>query len=699
MNHKTLRRMLSGAFAMLLLLSGCGEQATTSASSAESSTEVTAQATEKAQIPQTTASPAEQTGFAYEAELRDLSDLSGMPEQLLLQGDRLLLELTQDTGERAILDLNTGETVAENILTAAVSGNALWYCQEAEDGLTLTSDGGESVLLGDSQGYYPYTMAVGGDGSFYLMDYSGVRVYSGDGKQVSDFSLGTATGLSLISLTNGRVLLSRRELSGDGTGAVALIDTESVGASLTEKTSVYWAYPGWEGAALLSDGMDLYALDPEMETMEAVLDWIDTDINPTAVTSVVSSSRETIYVLLSSEEGASLATLSQVAAQETQETQITLGLYTENEDALRTISAMTVAFNQSQEAFRVHLVNYNNYSDGETRLQADAASLDLILGDTALLEDTQLSDLSAFFDDEVGEETLLPWVRSGLEAQGTITGLPLYFQVSTLVGSADVLGDEPGWTLEDFAELTENHPEAVSLQYSTAYDVVETMLSGAGAYMTDYASLLQGAQAAPADDAALYDVEVNQEGESLSQLQEGSVLLRQVTISSFRDYQGALAAGLTLKGYPTDTGNGSVLIRSHESLMIPAGAAHPQEAWSFLKALLTGDTMCELSSAQGFPILEDAFLQMAQETMQGITYENEDGETVTAGSQVLFCGELLEVEPLSQEELEEIRSWLEGSCGFYQETSSELRSAARAALKTVLEEGASPETAAEEIQG
>jgi hypothetical protein len=90
---------------------------------------------------------------------------------------------------------------------------------------------------------------------------------------------------------------------------------------------------------------------------------------------------------------------------------------------------------------------------------------------------------------------------------------------------------------------------------------------------------------------------------------------------------------------------------------------------------------------------------MAQETMQGITYENEDGETVTAGSQVLFCGELLEVEPLSQEELEHIRAWMEGSCGFYQETSSELRSSARAALKAVLEEGTSPETAAEEIQG
>jgi ABC-type glycerol-3-phosphate transport system substrate-binding protein len=696
--------MLSGAFAVALLLTGCGAQTASSASASESSAEVTVQTTEKAQIPQTTASPAEQTGFAYEVELTDLSDLSGTPAELLLQGDRLLLELTNDTGLRTILDPETGETVAEDALTAAVTGETLWYCLEDGDGLRLQSDSGASVSLNGSEYFYPYAMAVAGDGSFYLLDYSGVRVYSTQGKLLSEFSLDLASGLSLIPLSDGGVLLSRRLSEGDQIGAVARIDTEAIGASLTDQTAVYWAYSGWENTALLSDGMGLYALDMELETIEAVLDWIDTDIDPSAVTSVVSASRETIYVTLSSEEGTYLATLHQVAAQETQETQISLGLYTDNEEYLRAISAMAVAFNGSQEEFRVHLVNYSSYSDGDTRLWLDSQSLDLILADPALLEDAELpetielTDLSQLFDQEVGEDTMLSWVYGGLTAQGTVTGLPLYFQVDTLTGSADILGTDAGWTPAEFAAVVAAEPEAVCLQYSTAYDVVETMLSGAGAYLGDYASLLEGAEASPADDSALYDAAVNQEGESLSQLQEGRVLLRQVTISSFRDYQGALAAGMTLKGYPTDSGNGSVLIASQEQLMIPAASEHPQEAWRFLKALLTEDTMNELYMAQGFPILEASFQQMAQETMQGITYENEAGETVTAGSQVIFCGDLLEVDPLSQEELEGIRAWLEGTCGFYQETSAELRSAARAALKTVLEEGESPETAAQRIQ-
>lgn len=706
-------RLLGLVMALGLLLSACGEPADVTTTPDSGAAPQTPQET-AAVVPQTTASPQEQTGFAYEAQWQELSLPDAYPERLFFVGDSLMLEASTDSGRRTVYLPETGAEVAAeglpgNVLAIAPGADCLWYCVETGDGLSVCSvpaEGGsvrETISLGGSGGFFPYTMAVDGDGVFYLMNADTVCVYSAAGKKVSDFALGSERGMGLTRLSGGQVVLSTQTLQDDGTyyGSVALLNSESIGSSITEKSSTYRVYAGWDGLALLNDGGGLYTLDTEANTIEAVLDWIDTDVNPEELVSVAARDRETVYLISSTQTGIRLGTVKQVPAGEQRETVINLGFYVWHPEEVSAISALAVNFNQSQSDFRVHLVNYNNYSDGQERLLADAGDLDLVLTSQTGLEGMELADLTAFFDDQVGESTLLPWVYRGLTAQGAVTAMPQYFTVSTLVGKKSLLGETEGWTPKELAETAAAHPEAALLQYCNAYDALQTLLEPAGTYVTDFASVLEAAGTLPVAEDAIYELPANLQSSALPGVADGTLLLEPMEISGFDTLLGlyaALGEELVLKGYPADSGNGCILRGSPlDCLAIPAASRHQQEAWSFLKAILTDETMVQLQRSMGFPVLEAAFEQTAQEAMEGLRYADESGNAVVTGGQVTLDGKTYEVEPLTQAQLEKFRAYLEGACGFGDDSGMGLVQQARDALKRVLEEGVSPEDAAKDI--
>lgn len=708
MKHMKCKRLLGLVLALGFILSGCGDKTSAPSSAAQPEGPT---ATAAAVVPQTTQSPQEQTGYAYQPSWSDLV-LDGVPERLFFVGDKLLLEVSQDDGSRSVYDPLAGSPVTADgisgtVLTVAPGAEELWYCVETENGLELCSvpaEGGslqETVSLSDSGKLYPYTMAVDGDGSFYLLGAGWLRIYSRQGKQVSSFDLGDEQGINLVRLSDGQVVLSTQKLGTSGVyqGAVKLLNTESIGATLTEASKTYRAYPGWQGTVLLSDGGSLYALDGETATMTAVLDWIDTDVNPEALASAAAQDAATIYVVSSTQSATRLGTLTQVPVSQDQEkTQVNVGYCVGDPELVSALNALTVAFNQSQEDFRIHLVNYRSYSDGAARLQEDAKDLDLIL--TEQLDGmTDLADLSQFFDDEVGASSFTDGLRQTLVAGESVTGLPLYFTVDTLVGTGSVLGAQEGWTPAEFAQIVAQHPDAAVLQYSNAYDTLDTLLERDGNYITDYASMVTAVQKIPVEDSAIYALTANQQNQGIPCLKDGSLLLWQVNISNFSTWLGlqkALEGDMVLKGYPTESGNGGMLQYSPQQLAIPAASTHQGEAWTFLKAILSSQSMEQYQLANGFPVLETAYREAEQDAIQGLTYESSDGTSATTGGQVSLEGELYEVEPLTQAQADTFRSYLSGLCGTAGDTAS-LRERARSALKSVLESDADPAQAAKEI--
>ena len=722
MIHRKIPRLaLALCLALAILLSACGAPATMpeTASAAQTETASTVQPSRPsaAVVPQTTQSPQEQTGYAYQSDGYEI--LSEPADSVFFIGDRLFYVAMEDNGERAAYDMwhvtsengALNETIrlepeglTDTVLFITPGNDALWYCVQTESGLSMCSVTADSGVIGrvplaDSRNLYPYSVAVDGAGCFYLLDVDTLKVYSAGGNRVADFSLSEEQGIGLTRLSGGQVLLSTRRILDGGTaeGAVKLVNTESIGASLTDRANTYRVYAGWDGLALLNDGSGLYTLNIDTGEMAAVLDWIDTYQDPSLLVSLAANSPENIYLICGGEESLYLRYLRQVPVEPESRTVVNLGYYLWSDGQASAVNSLAVAFNQSQEDVRIHIVNYNNYSDGQDRIRADAGDLDLVLTSDAYLADMDLTDLRNLMDGAVGEDTLMPCVYHSL-GDGEISALPLFFQVQTMMGNRTYLGEGEGWSPAQFAEAVEEHSDAAILQYDTAYDSLATIAADAGAYVTDFASLLKAFRNVPADDETIFDLPANTSAQLIPCLRDGSLLLAPLLLSDFSDllaWDAAMEGDLVLKGYPVDSGNGGLIVPSRLSMAgIPAASAHQQEAWEFLKRLLSDENLRQ--SLSGFPVLEADYAALETQAMQGITYTDGEGKTVTTGGTVFLDGVVYETEPLTETRAAWLREYLDGLSGTMGE-DAELAVRAREALRSVIEEDKDPAEAARTI--
>ena len=721
-----MKRLSWRVLALLLafiLLSACGKPDDVSGGGQESAA-ATASAEETeappaVAAPQTTQSAREQTGFAYGAQWEDLTLEGAMPEDLFLLGDRLMLEISLETGGRDAWDVETGQTICPKelpgeVLTMAPEGEALWCCTQTAEGLALSAirEGAvaETFPLEDSGRFYPFSMAVGGDGCFYLLGGDSLRVYGTSGKKLSDIPTGAEQGISLTAASTGQVLMCTRDAA-HGENGVKAVDSESIGANLTDVRIAYQIYPGWSGSVLLSDGGALYQLDLTGEEIEmrSVLDWIDTDVDPERLISVAAGDRETVYALSGDESGISLGTLRQIPAEEETRTVVNLGIHAPPE-LRRCISALTVRYNGSQDQVRVHVVDYSILYDRV--IGQDAADLDLILTEGGLM-DAPMTDLRTLYDETLGQDVLMPCVAGAFDSMDELTAMPMFFCLDTLVGDSDYLGDAQGWTPGELLQAVEEHPDAALFQMANAYDALQILMHGE-AYVTDFASLLAAVRELPADETALTAQTAGLTLDLAEDLKRGSVLLSAARIDSFSDllaWDAALEGKAVFKGYPADGGNGGLILTgvSGCGLSIPKASGHPEEAWAFLKYILEDEAVCRYVSSLGFPILRSAYDSLEQEAMEGLTYTDGDGNPVTTGGQVILqeayvsVGGPYEVEPLSKDMAESFRDCLEGASLFdtreWPRSLHESRvTQAKNALRRILEEGTDPEEAAKALQ-
>lgn len=63
-------------------------------------------------------------------------------------------------------------------------------------------------------------------------------------------------------------------------------------------------------------------------------------------------------------------------------------------------------------------------------------------------------------DAELSREDFFPNILAAMETDGKLYSISPAFGVLSLVGSAEVLGEEMGWTLQELMEVVKAHPEA-----------------------------------------------------------------------------------------------------------------------------------------------------------------------------------------------------------------------------------------------
>ncbi len=701
MKHKHLRQGIALALSFTLL-TACGMPGAESSQEKDPAESAAPTSAPQLEAPQTTASPVEQTGYGYVTG--DAIDL-GSPsfQRLVLMGDSVLL-LMQSEDAVTLEDPDSGEShsvsgLSGTLFGASAGNGSLWCGTQEGSAVTLSqlSDAGEiqnqvSLTLENA---YPTDLAVDGRGYFYLLSGDQVLVYSSEGKSTSSLKLsGGSVGMRLGTLEGGQVVLTSSE-SGSG-NAVRLLTTESIGRALTDSQSRFVAYSGYQ--ALLSGGGNLYAMNPEDSGMETLLNWVDSGVDPGTLTDCAAASAEKLYYVTSQESGTVLGTLTRVAASELpQRETVSIGVGASVDSALTArITALAVAYNESQQDTHLHLVDYSLYSDGDSRLTEDAGDLDLVIGDDGLLSGVALQDLKGYYDDQVGESTLL----SGVQKAAPADRMPMSFCIETLAGSSTLVGEGRGWTTQEFADTVSQHTDIAILKMCNSYDALNLLLQGYNGSSEELAPLLTACAQIPVEDGDLYSLAANSSADSESAcLKAGTLLLSQVELGDFMDLRqlsAEIGDTLTYKGYPQESGNGTVL-RFPAYLAIPEGSQHGDAAWAFLKQVISGSGDFLGSQGLGFPVLEQDFRDMAQAATQQVSFQDEEGNTVTQDPTIWVDGVAQTVSPFTQQEIDELISWLGDVSGVYGAASNDRLTSASAALKSVLESGVSAQDAAKDI--
>ncbi len=327
------------------------------------------------------------------------------------------------------------------------------------------------------------------------------------------------------------------------------------------------------------------------------------------------------------------------------------------------IKRQILEYNKNSTEYEIELTSYqdyvvNSYDDAVTKLNNDmiAGNLpDILVIDSQLPVDSYISkgllaNLYDFMDkDETfNREDYLQNVFEAYETDGKLYEVVPNFTINTLVGKTSKVGTESGWTMEEFIKFCEENTESVDQVFGDRWGTKASMLqnmiyyngsnfinkeTGECKFNTDeFINLLEFCNKFPKeyeDDSAM-DMDPNYWNEYESRFREDRALLSQAYVSSFdffvQQETGTFGEPITVKGYPTSEGNGSV-INADTSMAITSKAKNADGAWDFVKYFYSDDFQDLLSTRNSytFPVKISSLEKQAESYKEKPYWLNDDG--------------------------------------------------------------------------
>ena len=327
-------------------------------------------------------------------------------------------------------------------------------------------------------------------------------------------------------------------------------------------------------------------------------------------------------------------------------------------------SEMISRFNRSQTEYRIEVTDYSQFNDynssnpedwdaGLTRLQTeliagnvpDLIDISLLpvsrLGEKGLLEDL-LPYIDA--DPELSREQLNMHVLEAFEEQGKLFQTVSNYYVMTTMGLRDVVGDRPGWTMEDFSaamqRLQAEHPDSTVFDVYTTRDSALTFLMylemenyvnwNTGECFFDsesFRQLLQFVRSFPTAYDWSGDSSAMELDSDLRMLM-GEQLMKQCNLTCFEDVQantvGLGGAPCTFVGYPTEHGVGSMFAQIGNAFAISSSCGEKEAAWAFVRQFFLPAYQEQLSGSV-FPTNLAVYEQMKHDALTTAYQRNPDG--------------------------------------------------------------------------
>ena len=363
------------------------------------------------------------------------------------------------------------------------------------------------------------------------------------------------------------------------------------------------------------------------------------------------------------------------------------------------VQDLIIDYNRRSDKYRIEVIDYSEYNNdqdgwdaGLTKLNTEILSgnvPDILslngLNYTQLASKGILADLYPFIDadKELKREDFFPNVLAALEVNGKLCSTVSSFYISSAIGAASVVGDEPGWTYDEFNEALASMPEGCTAfdQYVTRDEILNTCLAldmneyvdwNTGKVRFDspeFIQLLKFANSFPSEfDWENFDW--SKEESTEDRLAQGKQMLVRTSAYSIEDifynnYTQFLGGKVTYIGFPTAHGTGNMISFAGDSgYAMSAKGAHQDAAWEFLRSFLTEKYQSE--NVYALPSRTDVFEAKAKEATT-IQYERNDegkellddnGEKIPVVRYNMWNRETNEIEEiyaLTEEQVDQIR--------------------------------------------
>ena len=648
---------------------------------------------------------------------------SDAPEGVTWETDEYFYEkYYHDENRYAIQILSADGTVTNTVNLNALQENSEDYFYvnsfkvAANGEIYVTSD--QTVYLLNADGSLKCTASLDGDGWM-----NGICTLP-DGRAAVMVSSGSGWNLQVLDTETG----SFGDKIGTPPAAYSLIQGAGDYDFYYTNGSNFFGFKlqsGEDGES--AEGAEAAGQDkPEAIEPEKILNWINCDVDINNARNVVVLEDGRILCLSSQYGGgviyaaastrafsdensvtAELTILKKVPADSVPKKEIiTLATQSLGYD----MRSQIIAFNKSSDKYHIEVQDYseynNYYSDDEADYTAGLTKLktEIMSGVVPDIIDLNgmpmrqfaarglLEDLYSLIDSdpELKREDLMENILRAFETDGKLYQTVSSVTVTTILGAASVVGDKPGWTLQQFKSALAQMPEGCTAfnQYMTRPDILQYCLyldidnfvnwsTGETNFNNDaFVSLLEFAASFPSefDWESIYGegYEWSEEDDEYWRIAHGLQMLEPMTVSGFSELQmwnGLFGGKVTCIGFPTEYGTGNMFQTDGSQFAISTKCANKEAAWSFLRQFFTEDYQLNNRYGWGFPVNKNAFNQRLTEAMTPEYQMDENGNYVLDenGNRIVmnqysyewYEGVVIDQHPVTREEADQIMELLD----------------------------------------
>ena len=553
-----------------------------------------------------------------------------------------------------------------NVWTLGVDGSTYFvlYGWNPEEAAEINSEGTMLVKYGVSgkldfwrditelltgEDIYYRRIAVDDQGRTYLFTESGILLFDGNGNSCGTVNGGLGNSIYSGSFgrgSDGKVYLSGTQNNGPNDEATLYkvdFETGKLGAGSADFPSSGNSLTfDAVGNLVTYDGTAVYTYDLNTQEKEQLFAWTDSGISAAAVDTVgiLSDGRIAVFYRDRQSNDSGVALLSGVdVAEVVQKQEIVLAQLYPQPD----LPASVTTFNSKSDRYHITVKNYledYNVSEEEieaakTRLIADIVSgngPDILNSYGLYTEVEELVSMGAFEDlnpylDQSSVLDREDMIESALGAgtyDGILVSIPDSFSLYTFFGSADMVGEEMGWTYEDVIALLEANPGSTicsgygkigTLQLCMDInDYVDWERASCNFDSEEFKSLLEFVEQL----SILEDYVTG--SRQTEKLRNGEFLLVYAEVATLTDIQVVeekFQTDVTAIGNPTSDGSAECDILIQNTAMMLSQSKVKNGAWEFIEYHLTeGNDMYRY----GFPNSWNKLEEMIEETTE-MTYD------------------------------------------------------------------------------